>query len=375
MAKTLRVHHLAKELGVASKEIIAKCNAEGLEPPLKNHMAVVSIGLAESIREWFSVGVDVTTIEVASPVDLTKVKRPRKRKTRRSQAAVGVAEGDGVATETLEPTAAPLPSQTEVAVLAEGVEGSAAAAPAAEAAPEVTAPAVDEHVPTVAEKAAVATLPSEEAESEREPEIAEWQVAGEAETAVLKPPEAPAETETPEPAQEPEVPEKPVTPAGPQLVPKPAELRGPRVVRIEAPEPVRTPRLRPGSRPAAYQPTTFDAVELIPERGAPPRGRAGRGRRGVGEGPLGRARSPRRRTSGADVSERLKEWRDQDLLERKERLASATGHGVRARRSAERIRRVAGPTVQPTRRTEVEVTLPITVEDLTRIWSVFPNEP
>ena len=86
MAKTLRVHHLAKEVGVASKEIVAKCNAEGVEPPLKNHMAAVSVGLAESIREWFSAGVDVTPIEVAQRGDLEKVKKPRKRKTQHTAA-------------------------------------------------------------------------------------------------------------------------------------------------------------------------------------------------------------------------------------------------------------------------------------------------
>jgi translation initiation factor IF-2 len=42
---TLRVHNLAKELGVESKAIIDKCRAEGVE--LKNHMATVSVGLAE----------------------------------------------------------------------------------------------------------------------------------------------------------------------------------------------------------------------------------------------------------------------------------------------------------------------------------------
>ena len=48
-AKTLRVHSLAKELGVTSKQVIEKCRAEGIE--LKNHMAAISFGLAESIRE------------------------------------------------------------------------------------------------------------------------------------------------------------------------------------------------------------------------------------------------------------------------------------------------------------------------------------
>ena len=67
--------------------------------------------------------------------------------------------------------------------------------------------------------------------------------------------------------------------------------------------------------------------------------------------------------SSVDVStERLKEWRDQDLIERKERLASATGHGVKARRSAERQRRT-GRAAPVARRTEVEIIVPITLKD------------
>jgi translation initiation factor IF-2 len=65
-----------------------------------------------------------------------------------------------------------------------------------------------------------------------------------------------------------------------------------------------------------------------------------------------------------DFVERYREWRDQDVLERKERLASATGHGVRARRSAERTRRAGGgPAVAPVRKTHVEITVPITLKD------------
>ncbi len=358
MAKTLRVHHLAKELGVASKEIIAKCNAEGVDPPLKNHMAVVSIGLAESIREWFSVGADVTTIEVASPVDLAKVKKPRKRKTKRAEPDSGAVEAGAVATEVAEapPPGATVPTEPAeppAEVVPVSAPAAVAVAEAAEEveAPQVAAPAFDEQAPLVAEKAAVAR----EEPGVTGPEVAEGEVA------VAMPPEAPSEPEEPEEAKEPAVPREPITPAGPQLVPKPAELRGPRVVRIEAPEPLRTTRPRPGLRPAALQPTAPEAPDLVTERGAPPRGR--RGRRVTTDAAAGRVRSPRRRTGGADITERLKEWRDQDLLERKERLASATGHGVRARRSAERIRRVAGPAVQPARRTEVAITVPIAVKD------------
>jgi translation initiation factor IF-2 len=367
VAKTLRVHHLAKELGVASKDIIAKCNAEEVQPPLKNHMAVVSIGLAESIREWFSAGADVTTIEVASPVDLAKVKKPRKRKAKPAEVSAPEEAGVAVSVEAAEAAGAQAPSVAATAAaeaLGEPPTVTPLGPPTVEEALEVSAPAVEEQLPAAEEIAAVAVEVGEAAEPERAPEVGAAQVPGEAEAPVLAPSEAPSEPEEPAKPVEPAVPEEPIVPAGPRLVPKPAELRGPRVVRIEAPEPVRMPRPRPVQRPAALQPPTTETPDLLTERGAPARGRGGRGRRGAAETAAGRARSPRRRTSTVDVAERLKEWRDQDLLERKERLASATGHGVRARRSAERIRRIAGPFVQPARRTQVAIVLPIAVKDL-----------
>ncbi|GAG33344.1 unnamed protein product, partial [marine sediment metagenome] len=81
MAKaTTRVHLLAKELGVKSKFIVEKCQAEGLDF-VKNHMATISMGLAATIREWFSEGEHSTTMETAGRVDLKKarVKRPKKK--------------------------------------------------------------------------------------------------------------------------------------------------------------------------------------------------------------------------------------------------------------------------------------------------------
>ena len=45
-----RIHQLAKELGVNSKDIVAKCQAEEI-PDIANHMSPVSVGLAQTIRE------------------------------------------------------------------------------------------------------------------------------------------------------------------------------------------------------------------------------------------------------------------------------------------------------------------------------------
>ena len=76
---TTRVHLLAKELGVKSKAIIDKCQAEGLD--IKNHMSTISAGLAATIREWFSEGDHKTTVETAARVDLKKARVKKKKKT------------------------------------------------------------------------------------------------------------------------------------------------------------------------------------------------------------------------------------------------------------------------------------------------------
>ena len=75
---TTRVYILAKELGVKSSAIIKKCQDENLD--VKNHMSVISAGLAATIQEWFSEGENVTTVETSEKVDLSKVRIKRKKK-------------------------------------------------------------------------------------------------------------------------------------------------------------------------------------------------------------------------------------------------------------------------------------------------------
>ena len=77
MAST-RVYILAKELGVKSTAIVEKCQNEDLD--VKNHMSAISAGLAATIREWFSEGDNVTTVETAKKVDLKKVRLQKKPK-------------------------------------------------------------------------------------------------------------------------------------------------------------------------------------------------------------------------------------------------------------------------------------------------------
>jgi hypothetical protein len=47
-----RVHNVAKELGIESREIVAKCRDEGV-PKIDTHMSIVSPDIEALIRIWF----------------------------------------------------------------------------------------------------------------------------------------------------------------------------------------------------------------------------------------------------------------------------------------------------------------------------------
>ena len=51
--KTTRIYQLAKKLGVRARDIVAKCESEGIAG-ITNHMSVVSAGLAATISAWFN---------------------------------------------------------------------------------------------------------------------------------------------------------------------------------------------------------------------------------------------------------------------------------------------------------------------------------
>ena len=67
-----RIWDLAKELGVPSERIIGRCRTEGIpESVVPNSMAVVTAGLAATIREWFVPRVAPSTlILTAAPKEL-----------------------------------------------------------------------------------------------------------------------------------------------------------------------------------------------------------------------------------------------------------------------------------------------------------------
>lgn len=319
MSDKMRVHILAKELNVPSKIIIEKCNAEGITS-VKNHMSTLSAGLQATICEWFSEGAHQTTIETAERVDLQKVRIRRKRRAAGAGSEVD-SGGEGTATavedeapdevesEATVVTAPQVETKTPTEEAQKGEAVTKAAEPPQRAAP--TKKTVEPSVASVqSESETVAEPVDGEPTTVGDPEA----VATEAKEDAAAPPETAADSKP-----------DPVAPAGPQNVPKAAKLQGPRVVRYEAPDRDVGPPPRRQERETSYE-SPF----------APGTRRPGPREGGVEEPGAAAKKKPRRGGSRlAAAGEKLSEWRDRDLAERRERLAGATGRRIHRRRSVQ----------------------------------------
>ncbi len=367
MAEKMRVHILAKQLNVPSKLIIQKCKAEGLS--VTNHMSTLTAGLEATVREWFSDGQHTTTVETAERVDLVKAHKAAARK-RAAREAASAAEAAATATHEEQ---APMATRA----VAEAPGGVAVAdvgvlAPPADAPPAPIEVAADMHPPLDGEAtpaAAVVEAPTvcePDPLSGRQPDAAVERPLG-AEQTITHEPQGPVETapsaEMPAPSGEAEVdistasveapaPPQKIEPAGPQNVPRPVQLKGPRVVRYE---PVNDTQYRPPPRRhVAHTPDVQAPQGPVPAPGDAPSRRRGRGR------PVGPDQARRGRQSlRGDVSvanEKLKEWRDRDLVERRERISDATGRRIHTRRAVEGASgaKAAGPAPPKTEATVQE---------------------
>jgi translation initiation factor IF-2 len=340
--KKVRVHNLAKELSVKSQTIIEKCRAEGIE--IKNHMHVVSAGLEATIREWFTPGLHASAIEDSKPIDIKAVTVKPKRSTKKTESSERDSDSQSGVAVMEPPTdeAAPPPPPAEAK--------PAARAPKEEPAPEPPAVVIQEAPPQ--EDVAPPSPPSE--------------------------PEAPATPAELAPAAKQAAPKAPEVPnvAGPQNVPQPAKLSGPKLIRIDKADEVHRPRptYRPPPRPPAGGSAPVRGLTAEEEesrrRG---RGPVVRGKEGVRAADTADARAnPRRsiRDTREDVNEKLREWRDRDLIERKDRLAHASGRGIGGLKAIEgkhSTRRTVGRTAQThVRKDKVELTEPIIVKDFSR---------
>ncbi len=321
MAKaSTRVHLLAKELGVKSKAIVQKCQAEGLD--IKNHMATISAGLAATIREWFTEGEHSTTVETTTRVDLKKVRIRKKAKK---------------AVEKSEP----------VAVVEEAPEASVAVAEQAEA----TIEAAEE--PKEEPKAKAKTKAKAKAKKAKAKTKAK----------IKKKPKV-------EPKPKPE----PIVPAGPMLEkPLPAALSGPQVVRVEAIEPDRrAPRKhRPPATPRKPRPRYDEPISepLI----APGMEIAGvtKGKKGAKDKTRGR-RKEHETTSDDSKKTKLfnKRMRSKDFEERQARLAAARGETLRSRPIRHIETKQQSEIYAAERPEKAHISEPITVKDLSAALAV-----
>jgi translation initiation factor IF-2 len=402
LAKGIRVNQLAKELGVQSKQILDKLRDEGLGEKAPNHMSVLPLGLAESVREWFSTAHGSgTAVETAAPVAVaekpttkTTARRTTRKKADGTAAGAGDEEhpsaggGDTAVAEAEPETAAPIVEPVEVeekkpAVVVKERHRPAAAPPAAppvaaplEEAPAVqmpSAPPVVTAAPIaapIAAEAPVAAPVAPPAPTQPKPEAPHPPAGG-------RPASRPTITLANRPNQ-PVVERKPVTPAPMLLKPKPAVIEGPKVVREEKPDVVPAPRPRRTLGPVSEGPTVTQARptggrgvkptdddEETEKKKAAAKGRTNSNRR---RGPDGRR---------GEAMEKLREFTDADLIERRDRLNAAasfrTGfdrhlHKVEARGT----HAIAKTTVEKGGAVEIEE--PITVKTLSAALGVKTND-
>jgi len=352
LAKAKRLFQVARELGVESKAVLEKCKAEGLD--VQNHMSSVSVGLEATIREWFSEHEKgepgTTAVETAEKVDLTKVK---KAKRRRKAAKPAEPEAETATEEAEKPAKAAKKAAPKV----EPAEAEVEAEPAAEPAKAKAKPKPKVEQPTEPEQPAKPAAKKSKAKDED---------TGKHEGEVRE--------------QAPEEPED-VKPAGPRLeTPKAAKLRGPKVIRVEEPEQVRAPRPRRQQsgpmRPAAEVDIAGKQSDVLRSRG-PMRGK------GAGKGLYEEdsARSPRRskrrkggRTGDAEL------WhkgvrREQDLVEREERLSHAAGY-LKQRRRQMKKHAEGGSAAQTPLEVggRVAIDAPFTIKDLSAATGIKAAE-
>ena len=416
MAAGIRVNQLAKELGVESRAILQKLRDEGLGDQAPNHMSVLKLGLAASVREWFSSGGEGgggTAVETAPPVEAAvKTKaRPRRKAPAKAEEPLTLEvphdEHGGVSPEapTIDMPAARRPSATEAPVEApaEAPAGAPALSRVEETWPVAEAPpAVDAPVRPAAEAPAPPAAPLTPPPAPAAPPVA-------AEAPAPAAPVPPAPMPTPPPAARPApqpgldqhgrplvretitlanrpgaggatIERKPITPAPRLVKPAAAVIQGPRVVREEKPDVVPVPRPRRPMGPGqagdapAFQPSRAqtgrgvkpsDDEEEDKKKAAAKSGRTLSNRR---RGPDGRR---------GEAMEKLREFTDADLIERRDRLAAAatyrTGFDTHLRKSEARGTHLVSKTgVQ--RGEPIEIDEPITVKSLSAALGIKSNE-
>jgi translation initiation factor IF-2 len=382
LAATKRVHQIAKELGVDSKAIVAKCAAEGV-PGIDTHMSPVKIGLEMTIREWFSESANATAVETADKVDLSQAKKARRKRSGTASKAKGsesdMDSGDegGTATAVAEPE----PTQPEATPRARpSARTKPVAAPAAPVEPTAPAP-IDVPAPDEAPAPVASEAPIVEPPQVESPAIAAQAPAAPAapKATAVTPAQVHARAKAVvTPAGRPNVPDRPtvIKPVGEKLAtPGRAVLKGPKVVRIEQPDVIQTPRPRRTGGPGAGPATD----EGITRSRGPARGRGA----GAGpatpdtEGPARKRRSlnTRRGRSAEALPVGPTKFTDADLAELDARLNRAQGFLKQRRRDMKKHEGGFGPASSPASTGGVvEIAEPVTIKDLSAATGIKSSD-
>ncbi len=351
-----RIFEIAKELGIKSKAVVEKCHAEGIPADvIKNHMSSVSIGLEQTIREWFANESEEnphTAGEQAEKVDIEKV-RTKKKATKKAKKSES--EDDGSSGESSASTAVAEPP----AKAKKATKPAAAAAPA----PEPPKGPAAVRVPAGLSTKPPAPEPEAEPEAEKAPPAPAAESPKQDDTGgdrIVRPP-APDIKGPSEPPKM-NIPTRPktITPAGPQLEKKEQiKLSGPKVVRVEAPEKIEAPRRRPPRGPGGGGGYGGGGAGAgMPFDGRPPRGggSAGNSRRRAGD-----------RRGGQDLSEG-RGWTQADLAEREARLQRSGGY---LKQRQQQMRSSANAAQTPARiGGKVTITAPFSIKDLSAATGV-----
>jgi translation initiation factor IF-2 len=328
---TTRVYILAKELGIKSSAIVKKCQDEGLD--VKNHMSVLSAGLAATIREWFSEGENITTVETSEKVDLEKVRIKKKKKKAPKEEEVK---------EKVAKHKPPKPPARKTRAVA-----------------EKTIPEEIETEPGKIEVTQKEEIPGATVEKETEVLTLEQEPPQVEEKKIEAPPETPPEPE-------------PITPAGPILEkPEPAILSGPQVVRVEAPEPVRR-RPKPKPKPRYDEPVT-EPLMYTPEDEDDSISFTGRDKKSTSKRQKERTHGRRRDSRDIETQKKPKissKWRQRDIEERQARLEAAGGEGLRLRPTRKIASKLKQKISAPARPQKAVISEPITVKDLSAALAI-----
>jgi len=420
LAKGIRVNQLAKELNVESKSILSKLRDEGLSDKAPNHMSVLPLGLAESVREWFALGGDGggggTAVETGARVEVAVKAKPVRKPTRKKiESEVAAPPEARVAQE---------PPQTIEAPPAPSIPFSPTRKPI-EPEPPVFAPARIDEPPAAAPRSAPVMREAPEPEAPKAPPAPPVAAPITAEQPRELPREVPRPaaalaappTMAPPPAPQLSAGHKPaaVFPAGPAVVPPPADrvtrptitlanrsgiappppverklvtpapkltlleppkMQGPRVVREEKPDQLPAPRPRrpvaesPASGFTTARPSTGRGVKVDEDEDDKKRNAAKKS---------GTPLSGRRRGDGrrGEAMEKLREFTEADLIARRDALNAAAATRAAVDRHLKQTQG-RGTHVQAKTGVQkgepIQIEEPITVKSLSAALGIKSNE-